>query len=498
MDRCPDYLMKHPHKYAGIYRSPDKIKNFKIKLTLWKITDKPKKSAEKLEEKVFSWQEKCFSRHHHQFYRDERNCVTDLDKRYFKILNEMNESNDNSLFSYVNEDRYDIPNDRTIKTNNYLKNILDGSGKFNDSLREEEYDFHSHLLESMQYPVIISDLERMFLMVDLGESLGNTWIPNEVLLCAIKYNKRTKCLTVDPDFTTTMPYRSEIPAPEDIKYCFFVENYSQDIPEAVELKEDAMVKKISSLKMSLQYADLGRFELPPKNKLLVYLFFDINSGLGFEYPDLFVEYFIDLRGEWKCQNTKDLRGRTQICRSKGKGSTVHFGHCIELVLHCNIQELERAETLNSPYIYFEVISRDSWERHRTEGLCYRGIPLGTAGAFTFTLHCIRFLPDNILGRLRRSFIGDYKNYNDLTWIGIPQQFQGKVLNKFGTNTLTTGELNVRLSVLHQSQAFLEGLGDDSGLIFNKLKSSGLIKSVDEVLQAFKRARRQMMEARKNL
>lgn len=40
--------------------------------------------------------------------------------------------------------------------------------------------------------------------------------------------------------------------------------------------------------------------------------------------------------------------------------------------------------------------------------------------------------------------------------------------------------------------------DRENLIFEKLNSSSLIKSVEQVLQAFKRARKNMLEARKNL
>lgn len=89
----------------------------------------------------------------------------------------------------------------------------------------------------------------------------------------------------------------------------------------------------------------------------------------------------------------------------------------------------------------------------------------------------------------------YSHKND------PCVFQSIVFNKFGINTLGTGELNVRLNVVHQSQAFLEEYreGDPrEKLIYEKLNSSSLIKSVEEVLHAFRTARKKMLEVRKNL
>lgn len=82
-------------------------------------------------------------------------------------------------------------------------------------------------------------------------------------------------------------------------------------------------------------------------------------------------------------------------------------------------------------------------------------------------------------------------------------FQDKVINKFGINTVGTGSLKVRFNVLHQSQAFLDKFAGDGfknreGMIFDKLKASSLIKSVEEVLQAFKKARKNMLEARQQI
>lgn len=74
------------------------------------------------------------------------------------------------------------------------------------------------------------------------------------------------------------------------------------------------------------------------------------------------------------------------------------------------------------------------------------------------------------------------------------------MNKYGANTVGTGQIGVRMNVVHQSQAFLDKYkenSDENREIFEKLNSSSLVKSVEQVLQAFKRARKNMIAARKN-
>lgn len=66
-------------------------------------------------------------------------------------------------------------------------------------------------------------------------------------------------------------------------------------------------------------------------------------------------------------------------------------------------------------------------------------------------------------------------------------------------------MNIKFNIVHQSQAFLpeynDGISsakDREKLIFDKLNSSTLIQSVETVLKAFRRARKRMLEAKKNV
>lgn len=59
------------------------------------------------EVKDFKWQQKVFNNFEKQFYGDEKNCVTDVEKQYHSILeNSVSSPDDRMLFSYVNNDCY--------------------------------------------------------------------------------------------------------------------------------------------------------------------------------------------------------------------------------------------------------------------------------------------------------------------------------------------------------------------------------------------------------
>lgn len=88
------------------------------------------------------------------------------------------------------------------------------------------------------------------------------------------------------------------------------------------------------------------------------------------------------------------------------------------------------EPLNSPYIYFEVVSKDTWSRYRTEGLTYKALPILQPGVHVYDLQCLRVTTGKPSGELRRFFIGDCSSYNDITWTGIPRDLQVTLATSF--------------------------------------------------------------------
>lgn len=135
-----------------------------------------------------------------------------------------------------------------------------------------------------------------------------------------------------------------------------------------------------------------------------------------------------------------LKGRTQCCHIKNDREIAYFGFPFETILIYDIEKIKEAgnmfksyniyiylqllfeisETFTVPHIYFEIISKDSWDRYRNEGISYKNLPISQPGSYLFELHCLRVLPQNLSGNLKRFFIGDYKCYDDITWIARPK------------------------------------------------------------------------------
>lgn len=76
-------------------------------------------------------------------------------------------------------------------------------------------------------------------------------------------------------------------------------------------------------------------------------------------------------------------------------------------------------TPKNPCIYFQIISKSSWERYRTEGIAYQYLPISRPNCYLYDLSCYRFDPGECSGKLRRYFIGDAYNYRDVRWVGLP-------------------------------------------------------------------------------
>ncbi|XP_044763320.1 Meckel syndrome type 1 protein [Coccinella septempunctata] len=501
----------HPasSKYTGIYRCSDNIDNFKIRVRIKEIPDlglaTESDFQDNWEVKEFKWQQKVFNNFEKQFYGEEQNCVTDIEKQYHSILkNSVTSPDDKMLFSYVDNDgfTYEIEDSSIVKRN------FESRGVREDALDEvvevaSEFDYKVFLQQSMENVGISEEISSMYIMADMGEYVQENWVKFEHVLCMLKYDKEKNVLRVYPDFSPDIPYHMQVVGDTTKNYYFFIEHASEDIPEDLAQIEEQIFKKIADYKKSLRRTALTNdFELPSVNKLEVHIFFEIVSGRDFEYDNIYVKYFLELPERWSCKNPELLEGLTQTCRSKREADDLIFGHVFDLVLEYDIQDFADVGFPEFPYIYFEIVSRGSWDRYRCEGLTYRCLPIAKPGFYEYSLPCFR-LTEGVTSELRRFFVGDCSNYNDITWIGLPKSLDSdSVFNKYGVRTVGTGSLTVRMNVVHQSQAFLakyneaDVIKSKEKFIFEKLNSSSLVKSVEQVLEAFKRARRNMIQARK--
>ncbi|XP_076256521.1 Meckel syndrome, type 1 isoform X1 [Rhynchophorus ferrugineus] len=500
-----EYINEHPTKSSGIYRCPDNIRNFRVRVKIKENTNTNMKA--KWVEKEFLWQEKHFSFSQKLFYKEKPNCFTELDLHYHNLVAEVDATTDDILFTYIdNEDScHEL---EATETCNSLLNAMETVELRQSSADEveDEYNFNKSLQKLLNSPFIRKNVAQMCIMLDLGQhENGIIRTKNERVLCTITYDIRTKVLRVSPDFTTTQPYRLDVEIEDGRSFYYFIEHASKLMPESMEANEKTLIKKINDYKSITAARILADpFRVPSKNKLLVFVFLEILSGKKFEYPHVYVQYFVDLPDRWFCAESDVLSGRTQICKAINNDGLLHFGHCVEIPLEYNFMSVHGTDCIKCPYIYFEILSKDSWDRYRTEGLTYKALPICTSGSFTYNLNCFRFTSKGPISEMRRYFLGDCQNYNDVTWIGLPTDYEKKILNKYGTETIATGELKVRLNVIHQSQAFIENLRGNGKhrptprIVFEKLESSTLIKSVEQVIKEFKNAKKHLLEIRESV
>lgn len=105
-----------------------------------------------------------------------------------------------------------------------------------------------------------------------------------------------------------------------------------------------------------------------------------------------------------------------------------------------------------------------------------------------------------MAELRRFFIGGSLELEDLSYVRIPGSFKGERLSRFGLRTETTGSVTFRLHCLQQSRAFMESssLRKRMRSVLDRLEGFSQQSSIHNVLEAFRRARRRMQEARESL
>ncbi|XP_025833633.1 Meckel syndrome type 1 protein isoform X2 [Agrilus planipennis] len=453
------------------------------------------------ESKVFQWQEKVYSKSERLFYENYANCLSDSDRKHHDNVQKQKDYT-GLFFTYVSDDS--IPeesplNNTCVKSD--LVNKMETLKLINDNgfQNYKNYDFETSIQNAINNPVVGHNFEKYQIMADFGRYIDDIWIKNEFILCTIKYDRNNQILVINPDFSEADPYLLEFEDDKQYAFVYRVEDVSENIKTSPSTTEEEICEKMIQYRHLIRKRKIGTdFELPPLNKMRVFIFLEILAAKDFEYNDIYVEYLIDLPKRWSCSDNKLLTGRTQSCHSYLKDNLSFFGSPFEIILEYNLVDFDAI--LEAPCIYFEVVSKDGWNRYRTEGLAYLVLPVSQPGIYSCKLNCLRMKGAGPLSELRRFFIGDYRGNANIEWINIPKDYEDTILNKFGSYTVGTGQLDVRFNIINQSQAFLDELGltDPQNAILDKLRCSSLIKTVEQVLQSFKEAKKKMIEARRNV
>lgn len=131
-------------------------------------------------------------------------------------------------------------------------------------------------------------------------------------------------------------------------------------------------------------------------------------------------------------------------------------------------------------------------RYRTEG--YASVPLPVLpGSYKFNIPTWR-ATGSIINSLRRFFTGGTYELEDITYCGIPQGHEGKMLSKSQLNVTPSGNIKLNMNIVHQTSS----AKDSSQLEYlQHLSTDKFMTNIENIFEQFKAAREHMLKI-KNL
>ncbi|XP_067015831.2 tectonic-like complex member MKS1 isoform X2 [Anabrus simplex] len=459
----------------GVYRCPDPIKNFKIRVKLKREKsssiplpnfepggggddraedegEDADDDSEEIEERTFSWQEKVFSPFEMSYYIYPGNCHTPLEEMYHEKVTKLCEGGKpaNRLFTYTEADNYgemqegtnSITTDVQPPVTPLVKGMLGvRRRKAFTVTRQPEQSFPVRdIIDPMpdedrkkKTHYIQSSIHNFYIVADLcdrdSEDTDDWTGRAEYVLCKIQYDFVAQVLTITPDFTSTsvtgkmLPFRIEVGGDARNLYHYWLEHASEDLPQEEKERDRALLTKMLEHELNMRQAQVGtEFVVPYPGYLQVHILGEVVSAAHFEYDHLFVHYFFELPIGWSCNSSEELSGVTQRCRRRS-GQVANFCYLFETCLTLNLEVLHSDVDVvpKWPQLFVEVISLDSWERHRTEGYGYINLP-SVPGSHQLTVSTWRPLSDSVRGEMRRFFLGGSPELQDPTYPSVPANF----------------------------------------------------------------------------
>ncbi|XP_047234408.1 Meckel syndrome type 1 protein isoform X2 [Girardinichthys multiradiatus] len=534
----------------AVYRSRDAVKNLKIKVCLQRVTstaalsqhlqhqvlsqkDKGDIELETLtsqgqtgdneEEMMVGWQEKLFSQYEMELFQNEAACQTPLDRQYhteIRALNKAKGRRNQRIFTYTDHDRYtnclplhQMQNDLVSTTKSSPTFLAERMASVRHR-RQERRTMDSSIPKSRiinwepteefvkSSRVVNNAMQTMHIMGDLGPpgKLGQK--ENECLLATIKTDG-SGTIIVKPDFNKGRePYRIVTEGEKRELWRFTLENVSTVMKPEERDREQNMYKDLYGRHKEYLNSLVGQdFEMPPAGILRYLLHGEIVSAKGYEYDNLYINFFMELPNNWSSLPFQPLSGVTQTCRTKslGKENVAFFGYPFSFEAFY-ISEKESEELIPQwPVLYFKVLSLDSWQRYRTEGYGYLLFP-AIPGKHSVKCHTWRPVQAGTASALRRFFIGGSAELEDNSYVRIPGTFKGERLSRFGFCTETTGSVTFSLHCIQQARAFV-----DAGLlkkrrqkVVDQLGGFSQQGTVCSILEAYQRAHKRLQEARESL
>ncbi|OBS83652.1 hypothetical protein A6R68_22367 [Neotoma lepida] len=503
----------------AVYRSRDPVRNLRLRVHLQRVTSsnflhyrpaaqmgkdlidlatfRPPQVAsghrpdeEEEEEVVIGWQEKLFSQFEVDLYQNESACQSPLDHQYRQEILKLENSGgrkNRRIFTYTDSDRYtdleeycqkitsaasEVPSFLVERMANVRRRRQDRRGMEGSKLKSRIITWEPSEDFIRNNHAINTPLQTMYIMADLGPYGKLGYKTYEHVLCILKVDSNG-VITVKPDFTGIKgPYRP-------------LGNF-QDMCSRRNPISCALYGRHKEYLSSLVGTD---FEM-------------VVSAQGYEYDNLYIHFFVELPAtNWSSPSFPQFSGVTQTCATKSLGmdKVAYFSYPFTFEAFF-LHEDESADALPEwPVLYCKVLSLDFWQRYRVEGYGAVVLP-ATPGSHTLTISTWRPIELGLVAELRRFFIGGSLELEDPSYVRIPGTFKGERLSRFGFRTETTGTVTFRLHCLQQSRAFMESssLRKQMQSVLDRLEGFSQQSSTHNVLEAFRRARRRMQEARESL
>lgn len=528
----------------GQYRSHDPPRNFAIKVTFWKVTTgsvipsiryhpDPGKEGElhelnnqgtsdnEKEEITIKWQQKLFNAREFDYYADPLNCTSSVDQKYHEDVNYLKSTHgdriNKRIFTYVDSDTNTFLNEfnqmtlspdehENILSERVLANKSHGIRKtqFTSSGLRRRHIVTTEPTQAMKNNRVTSTpVKTMKIMADVSSRKADgILIEDERVLCTIKINANG-LIVMQPDIGLGETHTIE--AYHEIRsiYNFKLEHASIPMSTDEIQQESRLFNELYNRHAQLMGSQVGSemTVAPKQNQLIVCCFAEIVSAKDFEYDGLYVTYLLDLPDGWVIDNADDISGVTHRSATN-KNGVANFSFTFEFLLTFSWDENDPPPFLTWPTLFFEVYSLDSWKRHRIEGYGFCQIP-DVPGTTCVEIDTWRPKGESSTDEMQRFFIGGTPELNDLSYIKDPTGGDEKV-NKFYFKTLSTGSVIIRLNTVFQTK--LDEKVISTSERFTKWKKTikrtggfaATVDSMTQVLDAFQRARKRMLEARATL
>jgi len=479
------------------------------------------------EECVFYWQQKMFSKREMELYEGINNCFGPLEQKYhaeiLKLRNKGGRPN-NKLFSYVDCDSYVNVDEesRALTTSpsevpSYLARNMSSVRRRNIGTKVDRRNRPGGFAPRAN-PVVVHETEMskttahvlnipyktMHIMGDLApEGKTTNDQEDEYVLFSVKIDANGQ-IFVKPDFNgENPPYRIETCNELREVYEYTIEHCSPQMTSdqrEQEFKSFTELYNRHALYLASQVGS-GFDPMPEPGILRMNIFGEIVSAKGFEYDGLHVHFFLDLPPKWRPTDDPVLSGVTQTCVTKleGEDYVAHFSYPFDFSLVYQEDEDSTDDFIHWPTLFIEVLSLDSWERFRTEGYTYLTIP-SKAGSYTLEVDTWRPIGNGPVPEMRRFFVGGSPELEDPMYPQIPAMADEKVLSKYFFRTAASGSVTVKLHIMQQCQSFMEVTKKPrrTRTILDRLGGMNALDSLAQVLDAFQRAKRRMLDAREGL